>query len=130
MVYVVLIVLFFNTGSENLVEELILYILGGILIYMVSIMNSKVFVFYESYFVISSPFNFFRKELLVSYSSIEKFHIYKALYNAFYLKLEMKGSGTTYIHFSGSYLPKNDLALSSILELKVKSETNQSKQDI
>lgn len=120
LVYVVLIVLFFNSNSENLVEELILYVLGGILIYMVSIMNSKVFVFYDTYFVVSSPFNFFRKELIIDYDTIDEFHIYKALYNAFYLKLDLKDKSTKYIHFSGSYLPKNDLALSVILGIKTK----------
>jgi hypothetical protein len=34
----------------------------------------------------------------------------------------MKDSKVKYIHFSGSYLPKNDLALSIILKRKTENE--------
>ena len=124
VVYFVLIVLFFDSGTDNFIEELILYILGGVLVYMVSIMNSKVFIFYDLFFVISSPFNFFRKDLIIYYDSIEDYHIYRALYNSFYLKLFLKESKIKYIHFSGSYLPKNDLALNTILKRKTEIDTD------
>jgi hypothetical protein len=122
LVYIILIVLFFNSGSDNFFEELILYILAGALIYMVSVMNSKIFVFYESYFIVSSPFNPLRKNLIVNYNSIEDYHIYRALYNSFYLKIVLKDSTKRYIHFSGAYLPKNDLALKVILKHKTNIE--------
>ncbi len=122
IVYVVLVVLLFNFSSDNFIEELILYILVGALVYMVSIMNSKIFVFYDTYFVISSPFNFFRKDVIINYNSIEDYNIYRALYNSFYLKLFLKDSEIKYIHFSGSYLPKNDLTLKAILEYKTNIE--------
>ncbi len=118
IIYIVLVLLYFNTKSESLFEEIILYLLGGILVYMVSLMNSKIFVFYPSYFIVSSPFNFLRKDIIVNYHSIIDYEIYKALYNSFYLKLILTDSKTGYIHFSGAYLPKNDLVLRYILEKK------------
>ncbi len=118
IVYIVLVFLYLNTKSESLFEEIILYLLGGILVYMVSLMNSKIFVFYSSYFIVSSPFNFLKRDVIVNYHSIVDYEIYKALYNSFYLKLILKDSKTVYIHFAGAYLPKNDLVLRYILEKK------------
>lgn len=118
IVYIILVVLYFDINTVNIVEELMLYFLGGVLIYMVSLMNSKVFVFYSSYFVVSSPFNFFKRDLMIDYDSIIDYKIYKALYNSFYLKLTLKDSKTLFINFSGSYFPKNDLTLRYILDKK------------
>ncbi len=118
IVYIVLVVLYFDNSTVNFVEELVLYILGGILIYMVSLLNAKIFVFYSTHFVISAPFNFFKRELIVNYESIEDFEIYKALYNSYYLKLKLKDSKLLSIQFSGSYSPKNNLALRYILNKK------------
>ncbi len=92
-------------------------------------MNSKIFVFYSSYFVVSAPYNFFKKDVIINYSSIDDYKIYKALYNSFYLKLTLKDTGSMHIHFSGSYLPKNDLVLGYILEQKTGHNKTNSNPD-
>ncbi len=124
LVYVILVVLYIDFSTDSVIEELTLYILGGILIYMVSLMNSKIFMFYSSHFVISAPFNPFRRDLIIHYDSIKEYEIYKALYNSFYLKLTLNDSRVLYIHFYGSYLPKNDLAIRYVLDKKTKLNKN------
>ncbi|MGD2034401.1 MAG: hypothetical protein PVF73_05050 [Bacteroidales bacterium] len=126
--YILLVFLYIDISrGKNIAEEIILYLLGGILVYMVSLMNARIFVFYTTCFVVSSPFNFFKRDMMIHYDSIVDYRIYKALYNAFYLKLTITDSKKpVYIHFYGSYLPKNDLALRYILDMKVKTKKGKS----
>jgi hypothetical protein len=124
LAYIILVILLIDTSTaENPVEELILYIIIGILIYMISLMNLKVFNFYSNYFVIGSPFHFFNKDMIIRYEDIEDFHLYRALYNSYYLRLKYRNSPDKLIQFSAAYLPRNDLAIRIILN----SKTDQSK---
>jgi hypothetical protein len=119
LAYVILVVLLIDKSTaENPVEELILYIIIGILIYMISLMNLKVFNFYSNYFVIGSPFHFFNKDIIIRYEEIEDFHLYRALYNSYYLRLKYRNSPDKLIQFSAAYLPRNDLTIRIILNSK------------
>ena len=120
--YLVLAILYFDAGKGKLTESCLLYVLGGILMYMLSLMNIKSFIFYSDYFIVSAPFNLFRKEQLISYSSIAKFRVYRALYNNYFLKLTMKNNEIVRIQFSGSSIPRNSLILKHILRIKIGSE--------
>jgi len=117
--YVFLVILMIDTSSaKNTIEEFILYILIGILIYMLSLMNLKVFNFYDNYFVVASPFHFFNKDMIIRYDEITDFHLYRALYNAYYLRLKFKDSPDKLIQFASVYLPRNDLIIRIILNTK------------
>jgi hypothetical protein len=116
--YLVLVILYFDTDKSNLIEPIFLYFIGGVLMYMLSLMNIKTFIFYTDYFIVSEPFNFFRREILVSYSAISDFKLYRALYNNFFLKLKLKNGEVIRIQFSGSSIPKNNLILRMILNSK------------
>ena len=117
--YVILVILLIDSSTaENPIEELILYIIVGILIYMISLMNLKVFNFYPHYFVIGAPFRFLKKDRIIHYEDIEDFHLYRALYNSYYLRLKYKSSPDEIIQFSSAYLPRNDLVLRIILNSK------------
>ncbi len=117
--YVILVILLIDTSTaENPIEELILYIIIGILIFMISLMNLKVFSFYSSYFVIGSPFRFLTRDKIIHYEDIKDFHLYRALYNSYYLRLKFKSSPDETIQFSAAYLPRNDLVLQIILNSK------------
>jgi hypothetical protein len=124
LAYIILVILLIDKSTaENQLEELILYIIIGVLIYMISLMNLKVFNFYSNYFVIGSPFHFFNKDLIIKYEDIEDFILYRALYNSYYLRLKFRNSPDKLIQFSASYLPRNDFIIRIILN----SKTNQSK---
>ncbi len=117
--YIILVILLIDSSAaENPIEELILYIIIGVLIYMVSLMNLKVFNFYSHYFVIGSPFLFLKKDRIIRYEDIEDFHLYRALYNSHYLRMKFKHSADEIIQFSSAYLPRNDLVLRVILNSK------------
>lgn len=124
LAYIILVIMLIDKSTaENQIEELILYIIIGILIYMISLMNLKVFNFYSNYFVIGSPFHFFNKDIIIRYEDIEDFHLYRALYNSYYLRLKLTNSPDKLIQFSAAYLPRNDFAIRIILN----SKTSQSK---
>jgi hypothetical protein len=116
--YLVLVILYFDANENNLTESVLLYFLGGVLIYMLSLMSIKTFIFYPDYFLVSAPFNVLRKEVLISYSSISDFRLYRALYNNFLLKIKMKSGEVVRIQFSGSSVPMNNLILKLILNSK------------
>jgi hypothetical protein len=118
LAYLILAILYFDAGKSNLFEAIVLYVLAGILIYMLSLLNIKTFIFYPDYFIVSAPFNFFRKETLISYSTISDFRLYRALYNNFILELRMKTGEINRIQFSGSAIPRNNLVVRIILNSK------------
>jgi hypothetical protein len=113
--YLVLVVLYLNTSKKNSAEVILFYLLGLILVYMLSLSHIKVFIFYTDYFITNSTFNPFKKKILINYASIKNFYLYRVLYNNFYLKLELDNNETIYIPFSGSSLPKNHLIIRLVL---------------
>jgi hypothetical protein len=113
--YLILTVVYFDPGKKNFFEVSLFYFLGLILVYMLSLLHIKTFIFYNDYFIVSTPFNFFRKETLISYSSINDFKLYSALYNNFFLKLILKNNEIVFIPFSGSPVPKNNLIIRIVL---------------
>lgn len=131
LAYIILVIMLIDTSTvENPTEELILYIIIGILIYMIALMNLKVFNFYSNYFVIGSPFHFFNKDVIIRYEDIEDFHLYRALYNSYYLRLKYKNSPDKLVQFSAAYLPRNDLLIRIILNSKTDKKKDFRKPDI
>jgi hypothetical protein len=116
--YVVLVFSLFDFRKNNLVEEFIVYLSVGALIYVIALLNIKVFTFYNDYFVINSPFDFLFKQKTIEYSSLEDFRLYRALYNSYILSLQIKGSKPLKIEFSASSIPSNSLIIRIILNSK------------
>ena len=131
LAYIILVILLIDkSAAENPTEELILYIIIGVLIYMISLMNLKVFNFYPNYFVIGSPFHFLNKDVIVRYEEIKDFHLYRALYNSFYLRIKFKNSPDKLIQFAAAYLPRNDLVIRIILNSRTDQKKDFRKPDI
>jgi hypothetical protein len=116
--YLVLIFLYLDVSKENSFEKFVMISVVGILLYLVSLHNIKTFVFYTDYFIVTAPFNFFKKDTLVNYNSIRDFKLYRALYSSYFLKLDLNNQKTQTIQFSGSFIPKNELAIRIILNAK------------
>jgi len=116
--YLILIFIYLDMSENNSFEKLVMIIILGILIYLVSLFNVKTFIFYTDYFIITAPFNFFQKDVLINYNSISDFKLYRALYNSYYLKLEIKNKKARTIQFSGSFNPRNDLVIRIIINTK------------
>jgi hypothetical protein len=116
--FVVLVLILFDFRKDNLFEEFIVYLSLGALIYVIALLNIKVFTFYNDYFIIKAPFDFLFKQKAVEYSAIEDFRLYRALYNSYILSLQIKGSKLLKIEFSASSIPRNNLIIRIILNSK------------
>ena len=134
--YVLLVLLLIDFSKTNILEEVLVYLAIGIIIYLLIVFNIKVFSFYQDRFIVWTPFRFFQPKLMIEYDQIKDFHIYSALYNSFYLNIELKDETKYRIEFSSSSLPKNDLIIRIILNSKtglnkdvVRKKRKKSKED-
>ena len=116
--YILLVLLLIDFTKTNIVEELLLYFGLGILIYILIVFHIKVFSFYEDRFIVWTPFRFFQPKLMIEYSQIKDYQLYVALYNSFFLNIELKDSSKLRIEFSACSLPRNDLIIQIILNSK------------
>jgi hypothetical protein len=117
--YLILVFIYLDISRESTIERYIMIIIFGILVYLVSLYNVKTFIFYSDYFIVTAPFNFFQKDIIVNYYTIKSFTLYRALYNSFYLKLEYKNGNKQRIQFSGAFNPRNDLVIRLILNTRI-----------
>lgn len=116
--YLILIFIYLDITKVSTLERYIMIIIVGILVYFVSLYNIKTFIFYSDYFIVTAPFNFFKKDVIVYYYTINDFTLYSALYNSFYLKLQFKNGDYQRIQFSGAFNPRNDVIIHLILNTK------------
>jgi hypothetical protein len=117
--YLLFVMFSFDSFTTITGEVLVLYVIGGILVYLLAIRNIKTFIFYNDHFIISTPFNFFRSEQFIEYNAIHDYRIYRALYNSCILILNYKDGTTLKVQFSGSSLPRNDHVIRVILNSKL-----------
>ncbi len=117
--YLILVFIYLDISKENSVEKYLMIFVVGILVYMVSLFNVKTFIFYTDYFIVTAPFNFFKRDTLINYNAIGNFKLYRALYNSYFLKLNLKTNRTSTIQFSGSFNPRNDLVIKIIINSKI-----------
>lgn len=113
--YIILVFLYLDVLKEVTIIIYFMIVAVGILVYMVSLFNIKTFIFYTDYFIVTAPFNFFKKDIIVNYDEIIDFKLYRALYHSYYLKLRVKSGGIRIIQFSGSLIPKNDLVVRVVI---------------
>ena len=116
--YVLLVLLLIDFSKPNILEEILVYLSIGIIIYILIVFNIKVFSFYPDRFIVWTPFRFFQPKIMIEYDQIKDFHLYSALYNSFFLNIELKDSTIYSIEFSSSSLPKNNLIIRVILNSK------------
>jgi hypothetical protein len=110
--YVIAVIMFIDTSQgKQTLDEILLFIVFGILIYMVTLMNQRIFIFHTSYFIIGAPFHFFKRDAIIRYEEIEDFRLYRALYSSYFLRIRFKNGTEKLYQFSGSFLPRNDLVL-------------------
>jgi len=130
--YLIVIFIYFDISKGTSIEKYFMIGIIGILVYMVSLYNIKTFIFYTDYFIVTAPFNFFKRDTLINYNSISNFRLYRALYNSYFLKIEMKSGQTRTIQFSGSFNPRNDLVVRIIINTEAglkKNFTNNKSED-
>lgn len=120
---IVVLVLLDSSWAEKAINEVIFFILGGILIYMLTLMNQRIISFHSNYFIIGAPFHFFMRDAIIQYEEIEDFQLYQALYSSYYIRIKFKKGGEKLYQFSGSFLPRNDL----LLRITLNSVTNLNK---
>ena len=113
--YIILVFLYLDVLKEVTVETYFMIVSVGILIYLISLYNIKTFIFYTDYFIVTAPFNFFKKDIIINYNEINDFKLYRALYYSFYLKLQLKSGETRSVQFSGSLNPRNDLVVRAVI---------------
>ena len=116
--YLILVFFYLDISRGSSLEKFVMISTVGVLMYLVSLFNIKTFIFYSDYFIVTAPFNFFRKDILINYNSISDFSLYRALYSSYFLKLRFRNQIFQTIQFSGSFIPRNDLAIRIILTLK------------
>jgi len=130
--YLIVIFIYLDISKGTSIEKYFMIGIIGILVYMVSLYNIKTFIFYTDYFIVTAPFNFFKRDTLINYNSISNFRLYRALYNSYFLKIEMKSGQTRTIQFSGSFNPRNDLVVRIIINTEAglkKNFTNKSRNN-
>jgi len=130
--YLIVIFIYLDISKGTSIEKYFMIGIIGILVYMVSLYNIKTFIFYTDYFIVTAPFNFFKRDTLINYNSISNFRLYRALYNSYFLKIEMKSGQTRTIQFSGSFNPRNDLVVRIIINTEAglkKNFTNNKSED-
>ena len=114
--YIVVVIMFIDASqAEKSLSNILLFVLIGILFYMLTMMNQRIFIFHTNYFIIGAPFHFFKRDAIIRYEEIENFQLYVALYSAYYIRIRFKDGSEKLYHFSGSFLPRNDLVLRVIL---------------
>lgn len=116
--FLLLMVLDLTDVSISYTDSLLFSIIAFLLIYLVSLLNVKNFIFYDDHFSVRAPFNFFRATVNIDYDQISDFRLYRALYNSYYLSIQMNNGEKKRIQFSGSSLPRNDLVIRIILNTK------------
>lgn len=116
--YILLVLLLIDFSKTDLGEELIVYLGLGVLIYILIVFNIKVFSFYQDRFIVWTPFRFFQPKLMIEYDQIKDYQLYIALYNSFFLNIELRDTSKFRIEFSACSLPRNDLIIQTILNSK------------
>lgn len=121
--YIIAVIIYIDSSQgEQPLEEILLFIALGILVYMVTLMNQRIFIFHSTYFIVGAPFHFLKKDAIIRYEEIEDFKLYQALYSSYYLRLRFKDSTERLFQFSESFVPRNyliiQLALNSIKEME------------
>ena len=113
--YIILVFLYLDVLKEVTVETYFMIVSVGVLVYMISLYNIKTFIFYNDYFIVTAPFNFFKKDVIINYNEIIDFKLYRALYHSFYLKLQLQSGENRSVQFSGSLNPRNDLVVRVVI---------------
>ena len=116
--YLVLMVLLVDFNKSNFLQEMMVYLAIGAMVYVIVLLNIKVFIFQDAYFAVYSPFDPFFKSCVIEYTDIKDFQIYRALYNAYIITLTMKNGSERKIEFSAMSVPRNDLVTRIILNSK------------
>jgi hypothetical protein len=116
--FILLLVLNIGHFSFGNIESFLLVVVAFLLVYLVSLFNIKTFIFYDEYFIVSAPFNPFRANTMIEYENLHDFRLFRALYNSYYLSIELKNGEKKKIQFSASFLPRNDLSIRIILNSK------------